>query len=250
MAARKIWNFFATAQESFYRQKSRIQWLKDGDANTAFFYMAVIVHQVKNSIKYLRDAQNIRIDNEDQIKDMIISFCRQLLGSDSRGITPYSVDKIHSLHPFHCSKFLAESLVQIPSNEDIISTIFSMPKNKAPGLDGFPVEFFIEAWSIVGEDTVKAVREFFTAGFLLKRFNVTTIALLPKTSEADLLTSFRPVSCCSTIYKVIARLLKNKLKLFTPEVVQLNQVGFIKGHLLCEKVLLAFELVEGFHKEG
>lgn len=34
--ARKKWNFFASAQESFYKQKSRIRWMKDGDANTAF----------------------------------------------------------------------------------------------------------------------------------------------------------------------------------------------------------------------
>lgn len=125
-----------------------------------------------------------------------------------------------------------------------------MPKNKASGLDGVPVEFYLEAWSIVGEDTIKAVRECFTTCFFLKMLNVTTIALLPKTPGADLLSSFRPVSCCTTVYKVIARLLKNKLKLFILDVVQINQVGFIKGGLLCENVILASELVEGFHKLG
>lgn len=58
------------------------------------------------------------------------------------------------------------------------------------------------------------------------------------------------MSCCSTVYKVIARLLKKRLQLFVPDVVQHNQVGFIKGRFLCENVLLASEMVTGFHKRG
>lgn len=50
------------------------------------------------------------------------------------------------------------------------------------------------------------------------------------------------------MYKVIARILKQRLKHFVPEVVQNNQVGFVKGRLLCENILMASELVSGFHK--
>lgn len=58
------------------------------------------------------------------------------------------------------------------------------------------------------------------------------------------------MSCCTTIYKVIARLLKQKLKLFISDTVQGNQVGFVQGRLLCENVLLASELVTNFHVDG
>lgn len=94
------------------------------------------------------------------------------------------------------------------------------------------------------------MKEFFTSGRLLRKFNATTVALIPKVTGADELSKFRHLSCCSTIYKVIARLLKRRLKLFVPEVVQNNQVGFIKGRYLCENVLLASEMVTGFHKRG
>lgn len=125
-----------------------------------------------------------------------------------------------------------------------------MPKCKAPGPDGFSAEFFLDAWEVVGSDSVQAVKEFFISGRILRKFNATTIALLPKTTGADELSKFRPVSCCSTIYKVVARLLKKRLKLFVSQAVQLNQVGFIKGRLLCENVLLASELVSGFQERG
>lgn len=145
---------------------------------------------------------------------------------------------------------MAAQLSDIPTVDEITRTVFSMPRNKAPGPDGFSVEFFWEAWPVVKESVVAAVQEFFSTGHLLRKFNTTAITLIPKETGADRLSLFRPVSCCNTIYKIITRLISRKLKLFISEAVQRNQVGFIKGRLLCENVLLASELVENFHLEG
>ncbi|XP_024016553.1 uncharacterized protein LOC112089920 [Eutrema salsugineum] len=168
------------------RQESRIRWLKDGDANTTYFHKAVIAHQAKNVTKFLRDGQDNRIDNVDQIKDILISFYRQLLGTESRNITLLSVDSMCSIHPFRCSIDLSQVLSQIPSDEEILATFYTMPKSKAPGPDGFPVGFFLEAWQVVGEGSVKADKELFITSPLLKRFNATTTALLPKIPGAGM----------------------------------------------------------------
>ncbi|KAG7588723.1 Zinc finger CCHC-type superfamily [Arabidopsis suecica] len=248
--ARKKWVFFSNALESFYRQKSRIRWLAEGDSNTRFFHRAVLANHAKNLIKFLRGEDGLRVDNIDQIKEMTVAYYSHLLGSASDSVTPLSVDKIRSLHPFRCDTSLAGLLSAIPSDEEITQSIFSMPKNKAPGPDGFPVEFFWEAWTVVRESTLDAVKEFFRTGHLLKKFNTTSITLIPKDPGADQLSQFRPVACCNTIYKVITRLISKRLKLFISQAVQGNQVGFIKGRLLCENVLLASELVENFHVEG
>lgn len=50
---------------------------------------------------------------------------------------------------------------------------------------------------------------------------------------------FRPIACCNLIYKVIFKLLANRLKLLIPEAMLPNQSVFIKGRLLIENVLLA-----------
>ncbi|XP_023637692.1 uncharacterized protein LOC111830242 [Capsella rubella] len=178
--ARKKWRFFDLALETFYRQKSRIRWLKEGDANTRFFHRAVIANQARNLISYLRGENDIRVVNVSQIKGMIIAYYSHLLGSVDSAVTPYSVDRIQDIQPFRCDATLTSNLSRIPSEEEIIQTLFSMPKNKAPGPDGFPAEFFWESWSIVKEVTVAAVMEFFKTGHLLPRFNATAIALIPK----------------------------------------------------------------------
>ncbi|CAE6012165.1 unnamed protein product [Arabidopsis arenosa] len=122
--ARKKWNFFAAALESFYRQKSRIRWLHEGDANTRFFHRAVLAHHAINLIKFLRGPDDTRIDNVDQIKGMVVAYYTHLLGTPSDIVTPFSVDRIRQLHPFRCDSSLALKLSVIPSEEEITQTMF------------------------------------------------------------------------------------------------------------------------------
>ncbi|CAA0382872.1 unnamed protein product [Arabidopsis thaliana] len=248
--ARQKWIFFSKALETFYKQKSRVRWYKDGDANTSFFHRAVVANQARNSIRYLRGSSGERIENQSQIKDMTVSYFQNLLGSERSGVVPMDIDEIKDLMNFRCPQSLFMPLIAVPIDLEITEALFRMPKNKALGPDGFPVEFFLEAWNIVGPDTISVVKEFFISGHLPRRFNSTAITLIPKVTGADKLSQFRPVSCCTTIYKVIARLLKKRLQLFISDVVQTNQVGFVKGRMLCENVLLASELVADFHVAG
>ena len=59
---------------------------------------------------------------------------------------------------------------------------------------------------------------------------------------------YRPIACCNFVYKVISKILARRLKMILPEAIELNQSAFIKGRLLVENVLLASELVNGYHK--
>lgn len=84
----------------------------------------------------------------------------------------------------------------------------------------------------------------------MRQTNATVVALIPKVTGASKLSDFRPISLCNTVYKVISRIMASRLKFFTGEAVQRNQAGFVKERLLCEKILLASELVTNFHKSG
>lgn len=181
---------------------------------------------------------------------MAVAYFQNLLGAEDGQLQEISLSDLQGLLSYRCPQEISELLVAIPSEEEIKATLLAMPKNKAPGPDGYSAEFFWESWEVVGKDTVEAVREFFTGGRLIRQFNTTTISLIPKVVGADQLHQFRPISLCSTVYKVMARLLKKKLKLCVSEIVQRNQVGFVQERLLCENVLLATELVKDFNDCG
>lgn len=80
LLANEKWSFFSSVLETIYIKKSRIRWLKEGDANTRFFHMAVLAHQAGNAITHLRNAGGNHIDNMVQVKDMICSSSLIILG--------------------------------------------------------------------------------------------------------------------------------------------------------------------------
>lgn len=139
--ARRKWQFFETAQEVFFSRKARIRWLDCGDANTTFFYKAVVAHQIRNCISYLMDAGSNRIFNRSQIKEMVVAYFQNLLGVEDEWIDEISVDDLRSLLSFRCPQEVEDNLKRIPTEEEIKTTLFAMPKNKAPGPDGYSAEF-------------------------------------------------------------------------------------------------------------
>ena len=124
-----------------------------------------------------------------------------------------------------------------------------MPTNKAPGPDGFPMEFYKAAWSIIGHDFVAAVQSFFLYIFLPRSVNATLLSLVPKTTTAERMADFRPIACCNVIYKVISRIIAKRLKATLSEAIELNQCAFVEGRLILENVLLATELVKDYRKD-
>lgn len=163
-------------------------------------------------------------------------------------ISPCSTASLAELLSFRCSDLHKLNLVKTVSEEEIITTVFALPLDKCPGPDGYSVEFFRASWSIVGSDVVAVVQEFFRNGRLLKDFNTTKIALIPKFSEACKLADYRPISCCNLVYKIISKIIANRLKPILQECISPNQAAFLKGRLLGENVLLALELIRDYPK--
>lgn len=168
---------------------------------------------------------------------------------------PDSIDSVDSgdlqdlLH-YRCSATDATMLVAPFSAGDIFETLRSLPNGKVPGPYGFTKEFFVSTWSILGRDFVTAVQSFFHYGFLPRGVNSTILALIPKKTPAQTMKDFRPIACCNLVYKVLSKLLSNRLKKILPEAIEPNQCAFIKGRLLMENVCLANEIVKGYHLDS
>jgi len=125
-----------------------------------------------------------------------------------------------------------------------------MPQHKSPGPDGYTVEFFKTAWPVLGRDLVIAIQSFFLKGFLPKGINTTILALISKKHEVSGMKDYRPISCCNVLYKIVSKLMANRLKEILPASIAPNQSAFIKDRLMMENLLLASELVKDYHKES
>ena len=81
------------------------------------------------------------------------------------------------------------------THDDIKEATWSIPENKATGLDCYNSGFYKAAWEIIGDDIVKAIHNFFDTRTFFKAWNVTAITLFPKTVCPNELGDFRPISC-------------------------------------------------------
>lgn len=124
---------------------------------------------------------------------------------------------------------------------------FSLPRNKTSGLDGYSSEYFSSCWQIIGPEVTKAVQKFFRSGTMLHQWNATTLVLIPNITNASSTSDFRPIFCLNTVYKVVSKLISNRLKAVLPRVISQAQSAFMHGRLLAENVLLATNLVKGYN---
>lgn len=140
-------------------------------------------------------------------------------------------------------------LIKPVTDEEIKEVLFKMPNDKSPGPDGFTAEFFKASWSVISKDFTTTVHSFFSKGFLPKGLNTTILALIPKKDDAMEMRDYRPISCCNVLYKVISKIIANRLKGTLPSCISYNQSAFIKDRLLVENLLLATEIVKDYHKD-
>lgn len=90
---------------------------------------------------------------------------------------------------------------------------------------------------------------FFHSGSLFKPLNHTFITLIPKVSFLDQVSHFRPISLCNVIYKVISKILVNRLKPIMDSLIIPFQNAFIKGRNISDNILIAHEIMDILRKK-
>ena len=116
-----------------------------------------------------------------------------------------------------------------------------------PGPDGMNALFYQKFWHIVGDDVVSAVLDFLNNGNMLPEINHTNIVLIPKVKDLEKMSDFRPISLCNVIYKIISKVLANRLKQVLPHIISPTQSAFVSRRLITDNVLVAYETLYTMH---
>ncbi|KAL0420569.1 UNVERIFIED_CONTAM: hypothetical protein Slati_3079800 [Sesamum latifolium] len=87
--------------------------------------------------------------------------------------------------------------------------------------------------------------EFFETEGLLKQVNSTLISLIPKVNTPTVVAEFRPISCCNVLYKVITKILVQRMRGILDKFISPSQNAFVPGRSIGENILLAQELFNG-----
>ncbi|CAN0846299.1 Transposon TX1 uncharacterized 149 kDa protein [Linum grandiflorum] len=119
--------------------------------------------------------------------------------------------------------------------------MFSMHPDKAPGPYGFNPGFYQKFWPLVGAQVTACRRTWLERGELPDYIQETTIVLLPKCNNPEIMKDWRPISLCNVLYRLVAKVLANRLRKVMLRVVSEEQSAFVKGRSIIENIVIAFE---------
>ena len=141
-------------------------------------------------------------------------------------------------------------LTMRPSRDDVKNVVFSLNKDGAPGPDGFGAFFFQHFQNTIHNDLFNAVIQLFTSGWMIPNYNANTIVLIPKFDNAEFVEQYRPITLANFKFKVITKILADRLATIMPFIISEEQRGFIKGREIKDCILLTSEAANLLHKEA
>lgn len=118
------------------------------------------------------------------------------------------------------------------TDTEVKEALFSMDDMKAPGLDGFNILFFKKTGHVISSSVTAAIQYFFIFGELPKQINCCAlVTLIPKIPNASRVKEYRPIACCSMLYKIISKIISNRMQHVIPNIINDAQSAFVKGRV-------------------
>ncbi|GJY82238.1 RNA-directed DNA polymerase, eukaryota, reverse transcriptase zinc-binding domain protein, partial [Tanacetum coccineum] len=171
-------------------QKAKIKWVIEGDENSKYYHGILN----KKEASLLSMVSHLKLDME------------------------------------YPNKLNLDQQVELENNvtcEEIKRAIWYCGADKSPCLDGFTFEFYHRYWSFLEKYVEEAIYYFLQYGTFPKGGNSSFIALIPKMHDAKMVKDFRPITLIGSLYKIIAKILANRLVVFLGDIVNEVQSAFV-----------------------
>lgn len=131
-------------------------WASLGDANTKFFHSVASARRNQNAIWGLEDEGGNMIEHDKGLKDLGVRYFKQIFSDDNQ--TTFEAQlKVIRLFPFFLQQEEMVSFTSQITFEEVDWALKSFKKDKSLGLDGWPVEFFLAFFDLLGNELVNLV---------------------------------------------------------------------------------------------
>jgi len=257
-------NQLLVQEDAFWRPRAKTHWLRDEDLNTKFFHVAASSRRKVNRITSLIDVNNNRVSDEDKLCEVARDYFVDLFQAQNSDIQPI-IDVIHESISLEDNTLLTAPFVI----DEFKEAIFSMKPDKCPRPDGFNPGFCQKFWGSFGEEIFSQCCEWLSTGTfpsnlnmtnIEKKFfsqccewlstgtfpsnlNMTNIALIPKGDSQVSMKDWRPIALCNVVYKIVAKVLANRLKLVLDKCISDSQSAFVSGRSILDNAMVAIEII-------
>jgi hypothetical protein len=230
-------------KELWWRQRAKEDWLKMGDRNTRFFHACASEKRRQNRVGFIMDERGQRWESQAKIENAFVVYFSKLFTKGTLGDIATCLQPIDN----RVSASMNADLLREFSREEIEAALFQMGLYKALGPDGLNACFFQTNWPTMREEVCHVILEILNSGVIPEELNLTHITLIPKNKNPISVIDFRPISLCNVLYKLISKVLANRLKKVLPTIITPTHSAFILGRLILDNVLAAYETLYTMH---
>ena len=190
----------------------------------------------------LEDHDGILVENEASLKEMGKDFFANIYKDEGSTSLDQQL-KVISLFPRFIPSEQSSLLSKPVSLHEIELALKAFKKDRSPGPDGWPVEFYLHFFDLLSPILLKVIDQTRVSGFVPPSLNSTFLALIPKKDKPRTFADFRPISLCNLLYKLIAKIIAGRLKPFLDLGISREQFVFLKDRQISEPIGIVQEVL-------
>lgn len=181
---------------------------------------------------------------ENNVVNVIINYYQSLFTTSN----PCEIEYVLQYVPQMVTNEMNTMLLAEFTKAKVDIALQQMAPLKAPSPDGMPPIFYQHFWESIGDDVAKAVISCLNSRAIPASLNHTYITLILKVKSPEHVTEFRPIALCNILYKLISKVLANRLKKILLEIISESQSAFQFDKAISDNILVAFETLHHMKK--
>jgi hypothetical protein len=231
-------NTLLREEEIYWSQRAKSIDILEGDSNTRYFQLVANGKRRKTRIFRLEQEEGI-IEGEENLKKYITKYYKGLFGAEKSNSFTLNEEMIEDIP--QVSQEENEILTENFTEKEVREAIFQMKHNKAPGPDGFPIEFYQLFWNLIKDDLMAMFREFHDGHLPSSHLNYGVISLIPKLDEVKMIQRYRPLCMLNVSFKIFTKVLANRFTAVANRIIKPTQTAFLPGRYIMEGIVILHE---------
>ena len=225
--------------------RSRAKLYEEDEKMSKYFLNLEKANQAKKSISHVKTEEGDVITRPDQIRNEISKYYKRLYAKYEEQCT----DKEKNLFLTSIDKTLTEEEKLLCEGEisriELLEALKQTGRNKAPGIDGLPSDFYKMFWLDVSDHMLCALNAAYVNGEMSINQRKGIISLIPKKDkDTAFIKNLRPITLLCSDYKLASKVIANRLKKHLPKLINADQCGFVSHRYIGQNINVLSEIIE------